>query len=132
MKEHYPFIFSHGAPPDTISPQAAEGEILKKFFIEMLPNLDQFYRLHQIITENGEVQWQQGMNLLYQKLYDFFQDKGFTRTAHVNSIYDPSLHRIIETVHSCDRRQGTICEIIREGWKYRDEVLRYAEVVVSD
>ncbi|MCP3914168.1 MAG: nucleotide exchange factor GrpE [bacterium] len=45
--------------------------------------------------------------------------------------FDPNLHQAVATIPTADHEPGQVLEVVRNGWMFRDQVLRPANVKVS-
>jgi molecular chaperone GrpE len=50
----------------------------------------------------------------------------------VGLLFDPALHEAVETVQSAGVEPGTIAREVRRGWRFGNELLRPAHVVVTN
>jgi len=49
----------------------------------------------------------------------------------VGKPFDPALHEVVSTVPAEDTTEGTIVQEARRGYKFKDDILRPARVVVA-
>ena len=102
------------------------GDILKK----ILPALDDMERALKAMPESGqEASWAQGIDLIYRKLRNIIEAEGVTRITAEE--FDPNIHEAISHEASPDHESGAIIEIVQQGYKLGDRVLRPALVRVA-
>ena len=57
--------------------------------------------------------------------------EGVTRVGEIGHLFDPALHRAREEVHSQEFPAGSVLKVLRQGFRFRGEVRRVADVVIS-
>jgi molecular chaperone GrpE len=75
--------------------------------------------------------WLDGLRLVHQRLMDVLARAGVQPVDAVGQLFDPSLHVASGVDISGRVPAGTIVAEERRGYRTRDGMLRYAEVVVS-
>lgn len=93
----------------------------KKFFF--------FKKLYHKEIKEKLTTIQDGAALSYKKLFSALTDLGLEQILpQQGDPFSPSLHRAIDTAKGGVR--GTICETIRSGYKSKENILRYADVII--
>lgn len=110
--------------PGLVVPEAA-------FFKHLVPVLDGLEAVREAIATSGEESWLKGLELFRGKLYALLGTGGFTALAQVGTPFDPSLHEAIGAELVTGMPEGTIVQVVQQGWKLGDLVLRYAKVTVA-
>lgn len=104
------------------------------FFKELLPVLDDYdraYTQYGAAGSTGDVKAVlEGFDLVGKQLRKFLERYGVTPIAQL-TIFDPTIHEAIADVLVPDKPDGTIVEVLRPGYLFRDSLLRTAQVVVS-
>jgi len=99
------------------------ASVLKSF----LPLYDSFKKA---LSDDGE-----NMKIL-KGFYDQFMSilkshKAESMNVQVNELFDYSTQEALTSIEKPDLPKNTILEVVQDGWKLEDEVLRYAKVIIS-
>ena len=104
------------------------GEIILQF----LSAIDDFERALKEIPENPEIaSWAEGIDLIYRKLKSILDAEGVELIPAEGEIFDPNFHEAISQEESDDHEEGEILEVIQQGYKIGDRILRPALVRVA-
>jgi molecular chaperone GrpE len=104
------------------------GEIL----VQYLNILDDFELALKDLPQNQEIEsWYQGMDLIYHKLKTILETEGIEPIRAEGEMFDPNFHEAIMQEESDDHEEGQILEVVRQGYKIGDRVLRPAVVRVA-
>jgi molecular chaperone GrpE len=136
-RPRFPFLIS----PE-LEAQATQGiagrrlddrqeEPVGAFFAGLLPVLDELEGVRRLLLETGEEEWQRGITILYEKLLDHCAASGLRPSAQAGEPFDPELHEALAAVGAPGVREGCVSEVVQQGWRFRDKVLRFARVVVA-
>ncbi len=74
--------------------------------------------------------WADGINLIYQKLLSILEGEG-VETIPVDGEFNPSIHEAISQIDHPEIESGRIVEVMRQGYKIGEKVIRPAMVVVA-
>lgn len=74
--------------------------------------------------------WVNGVNLIYQKLISILESEGVERIA-TQGEFDPNIHEALTQVESTEHEAGQIVEVMRNGYRLGDRILRPALVIVA-
>lgn len=100
-------------------------EELAEDLLEVMDNLER-----AIASADEDSALVQGVKMVADQLYETLEKKGLKRINAEGEEFDPELHKAVETEeHEEDNK---VLEQKREGYKFKDKVLREAEVVVSE
>ncbi|TAK34521.1 MAG: nucleotide exchange factor GrpE [Chloroflexota bacterium] len=100
--------------------------------LKFLPVLDDFERALQAIpTEDRQVDWVQGINLIQRKLRSILEAEGVTRMEPLGKEFDPWEHEAVLYQESPDHPEGEVIAVFRDGYKLNGRVIRPAQVVVA-
>ena len=69
-----------------------------------------------------------GFKMIDDQIKDILSRYGLSKIDCLNKKFDPSFHEAIETVNGDD--EGLIIEVVRNGYMYKDRVIRPAKVKV--
>lgn len=107
-----------------------ERDGLGVFFEKFIPVLDNLSFLKRAVEDSGDGQWQKGMVMFYEKLFDLFRDFGIEPAAQKGMNFDPSRHESVDTVINPGLPPGSVADIVLDGWTYKGRLLRVARVIV--
>jgi molecular chaperone GrpE len=111
--------------------QATAGAVVAR----LLPVLDDFDRAMKDAPDAQgapEVQrWIEGIALIQRKLHAIVESEGVTPIEADNAMFDPNWHEAITHDESADHKEGQVIEVIRQGYRMGDRVLRPALVRVA-
>lgn len=75
--------------------------------------------------------WLRGLDLVRERFLSLLAAEGIEPIAAQDQGFDPRLHVAVETQVRSDVPPGTVVRVLRSGYRQRERVLRYAEVVVA-
>ncbi len=105
------------------------GEVIKKYLV-ILDDLSRALKTRP--TEGEGASWSQGIELIYRKLQNILDAEGVTRIpAESGQEFNPEIHEAITHEESPDHEGGEIIEVVQQGYKIGDRVLRPALVRVA-
>jgi molecular chaperone GrpE len=106
----------------------AAGDILCRY----LPVLDDLeLALRERPTEGDAAAWAHGITIIHQKLLSLLESEGIERIPAEGQTFDPNFHEALSQEESADYKEGQIIDVIRQGYKLDDRVLRPALVRVA-
>jgi len=112
-------------------PDDRQEDAVGAFFAGLLPVMDELEGVRRLLLETGEQEWQRGITILYEKLLDHCAASGLRPSALAGEPFDPQLHEALAAVEAPGVREGCVSEVVQQGWRFRDKVLRFAGVVVA-
>ena len=74
----------------------------------------------------------EGLEMILSKLPETFEKLGITPFGEVGETFDPALHNAVMHVEDESLGEGVIVEVLQQGYKYGDKVLRYAMVKTAN
>lgn len=98
---------------------------------ELLPVLDSFERALKAHDDPAYEEYRKGLELIYLKLWDTLARHGLERIAAAGKAFDPNYHQAIERVESDEHPDGTVLEVLQDGFIYHGRVIRPSIVRVS-
>jgi len=113
---------------------AAEGRGIAKLARELLPALDNFARAldaAEAQPENRDHHLTDGIRLVQTELLAALARVGIEPDSPKGEPFDPHCHEAIAQQPVEGTASGTIVEVYSQGYRYRDDVLRPAKVVVA-
>ena len=112
--------------------------VISNFAKETLSILDNLQRaLNSIKTEelkdNDEniSKFVEGIELTEKQMITIFEKFKIEKVESLNTNFDPNMHQAMFEVESEDKEPGTVVEVVQEGYKIGDRLLRPALVGVS-
>ncbi len=108
--------------------QNTAGAILTR----LLPVLDDFDRaMKDAPADPGLRQWVEGMALIQRKLHGIVENEGVQRIEAEGTQFDPNVHEAITHDESAEHSEGEVIEVVRQGYRLGERVLRPALVRVA-
>lgn len=99
---------------------------------KILPVVDNFERgLGAILEEEKNSPFAEGMNMIYKQLMTELENLGVKPIEAVGKEFDPNLHNAVMQVESEEYEEGVIAQELLKGYMYRDTVVRYSMVAVT-
>ncbi len=98
---------------------------------KVLPVVDDLRRAVEASKESNDVaSLQKGVEMVYNKAVQLFQDLGVQPMEVVGQSFDVNRHEALMTMPS-EHPEGVIVQEIERGYTFRERVLRYAKVITS-
>jgi molecular chaperone GrpE len=104
------------------------GEIIKKYLV-VLDDMD--LALKNKPKDNEGAAWAEGILLIERKLQNILESEGIERINQANIPFDANLHEAISNEENQEVESGHIIEVVRQGYKIGDRILRPAMVRVA-
>ncbi len=104
------------------------GDILSRY-LSVIDDLE--LALKERPQEGDAGAWAKGIELIYQKLLGLLEAEGVERIQAEGETFDPMLHEALSHEESSDHQDGQIIEVIRQGYRMGERVLRPALVRVA-
>jgi molecular chaperone GrpE len=108
--------------------QLLTGEVIKKYLV-ILDDLE--LALKNQPGDGDGATWAEGITLIVRKLQSIIDNEGIERINQNNVPFDPNLHEAISNEETSDFESGYIIEVVRQGYKLGDRILRPAMVRVA-
>lgn len=100
--------------------------------LKVLPVLDDFDRALEAMPEEAlNSDWGQGIALIDRKLRSALEEEGATPIEALGQPFDPWQHEAVDYVPTTNHKEGEVIEVIRQGYKLGDKVIRPAQVRVA-
>jgi molecular chaperone GrpE len=113
--------------------QQAVADVVK----EILPAVDACERALASFKNAGNADkplvenYRAGVELLYKQFQQALRKVGVMAIESVGTAFDPHLHEAVARVEAADTEENQIIEEVRRGYRYRDRLLRPAQVKVA-
>jgi len=114
--------------------------IISNFAKEMLSVLDNLQRAIEVSSEidteddkidKNTVDFIEGVKLTEKQLNSINEKFKITKVDSLNNKFDPNMHQAMFEIENDDEEEGTILQVIQDGFKIEDRLLRPALVGVS-
>ena len=114
--------------------------IISNFAKEMLSVLDNLQRAievsSKINTEDDKIDkntldFIEGVKLTEKQLSSINEKFKITKVNSLNNKFDPNMHQAMFEIENDDEEEGTILQVVQDGFKIEDRLLRPALVGVS-
>ena len=108
--------------------QTLTGSVIKKYLVI----LDDIERALKNRPQNGDgAAWAEGIELIERKLLSILESEGIERINQNKVQFDPNLHEAISNEDNPDFESGEVIEVVQQGYKLGDRILRPAMVRVA-
>lgn len=98
---------------------------------DLLPVLDGFERALKAHDDPAYEEYRKGLEMTYRQLWDTLARHGLERIAAAGKPFDPHCHQAIERVESDDHPEGTVLDVLQDGFVFHGRVVRPSIVRVS-
>ena len=100
----------------------------------LLPVLDDFERALAEIKKSERNDQLQGIELIYNKLFDILQNQGLTKLeVNEGDGFDAELHEAITQIPAPkEKLKGKVIDVVGTGYKLGEKIIRYPKVVVGN
>jgi len=98
---------------------------------ELLPVLDAFERAIKAHDDPAYEEYLKGLELIYRQMWDTLARHGLERIAAAGKPFNPNYHQAIERVESDEYPDGTVVEVLQDGFIFHGRVVRPSVVRVS-
>ncbi len=105
----------------------AKREVLRSL-LGIVDDLDNALRW----TSHGEQALVKGLPIIQQKLIALLETYGVRPFESVGTPFTPDLHEAVSVTERDDVKPGTVTEVLRKGYFWKDELLRPAQVQVAE
>jgi len=95
----------------------------------LLPVLDDFERA--LKTESADREFQKGMELIHQRLYDSLKRLGLEPLEAMGQPFDPHTHHAVEMAETESAPDHTVLDVYQKGYNFKGRLLRPAMVKVA-
>lgn len=98
---------------------------------DLVPVLDAFDRALRAHDNPAYEEYRKGLELIYRQLWETTAKHGLQRIEAADKPFDPRFHQAIERVETTERAEGTIVEVLQDGYLFHGRVLRPSIVRVA-
>jgi len=112
--------------------EQARGTVAAEVLTHILPILDDLERALRDRPEAENLQaWAEGIELIHRKLATLLEAEGVEQIQAVGETFDPNVHEAITFEENDEVEHGKIIDVIRQGYRLGERVLRPAMVRVA-
>lgn len=104
------------------------GDLIRRY-LEVLDDLERALKNRPKDDEGAA--WAEGIELIYRKLAGILESEGVELLEAEGQPFDPNLHEAISQEPSDDHESGHVIEVVKNGYRLGDRVLRPAMVRVA-
>lgn len=97
---------------------------------ELLPIIDEFELALIAAGRSEDKVLAKGIEMLYSNLLDVMKRNGLS-AINTDGKFDPYRHEIIMVKEDATKKDGTVLEVMKKGYMFKDLMLRPASVVVA-
>jgi molecular chaperone GrpE len=98
---------------------------------DLLPVLDGYERALSAHADPAYEEYRKGLELIYKQLWDTLARHGLERIDAEGKPFDPNVHMAIDRVETHDHPDGTVVDVLQQGYRIHDRVLRPSAVRVA-
>ena len=95
---------------------------------KILPVIDSFTAAEKQLTKE---EFKKGLNYVKEQLESSLKQLGVSKIEALGENFDPNLHEAIMVVEDESKESQTIVEVLQEGYKLGDRVIRHSVVKIN-
>jgi molecular chaperone GrpE len=104
----------------------------EQFCLDILPVIDDFERsLNSESKRKSYKSLKQGIELIYHKLIAVLKKQGVEPIASIGQNFNPEVHEAIMQIEHKEKPTNIVINEALKGYRLKDKVLRYSQVVVT-
>jgi molecular chaperone GrpE len=109
--------------------QQASVDAAANVFKALVPSLDNLDRALE--AQGDEAALRQGVELTRRELLALLESQGVTVQDPLGERFDPQIHQALSQEYVPGKAEGTIVEVFRKGYSFKDRLIRPALVKVA-
>jgi molecular chaperone GrpE (heat shock protein) len=110
-----------------------EVECILHSVLEVLDAFDRVFssvdKKNDLVTEQMKI-WIGNFRTVFRLTHRILETQGVARIENIDAVFDPCWHKVLETVPDPSKADGTIVEVVHNGYVWKGRLLRKAEVIV--
>ena len=103
-----------------------DGQI--NVIMKFLPAMDSFKKAKEMIEDANILK---GIEMIENELTEALKTFGVEKIEALGQIYDPNLHNVIMVKNDNSLEDDVITDVYQDGYKLKDKVIRYCQVVIN-
>jgi molecular chaperone GrpE len=108
--------------------QSVTGDLIRRY-LEVLDDLER--ALKNRPAEGEGAVWAEGIELIFRKLLAILEAEGIERMEVEGQLFDPNMHEAISQEASDEHESGEVIEVIKNGYRLGERILRPAMVRIA-
>ena len=109
--------------------QQASVDAASSVFKALVPSLDNLDRALE--AQGDEAALRKGVELIRRELLALLEGQGVTVQDPLGELFDPQIHQALSHEYVPGQPEGTIVEVFRKGYSFKDRLIRPALVKVA-
>ena len=106
------------------------GEDVIKSMLAVMDDFERALAAMQTATDVASVK--EGVELIQHKMCEALKAKGVSKIEAVGQPLDTDLHEAVAKFPAGDDKKGLVIDVVQQGYKLKEKVIRYAKVVVGE
>ena len=103
-----------------------------RLLLRMLSVVDDLERALAMVPEEAVAPgWLEGLQLVLRNINNLLDLEGVSKMEAVGLPFEPRDLEAVQFRETPDAEEGSVIEVVRDGYKHHDKVLRAAQVVVA-
>ncbi len=112
--------------------QEARQGAAYRILLKVISVIDDMQRAIALVPKDAVVSgWYEGLELVLKKLDQVLESEGVSKIEALGRPFEPWELEGVAYEETTEVAEGIVTKVTREGYKYRDKVLRAAQVVVA-
>ena len=107
---------------------AQESIILK--LVPVIEDLDRALSSSVVSDQPAVVQWIDGLSVVQKNFKKALQELGVEEIP-TSGAFNPELQEAVAQIDSVGHKSGQIVDVMSKGYRFKDKVIKYAQVVVA-
>lgn len=104
---------------------------IERVLEDLLPVIDAFERALKAHDNPAYEEYKKGLELIYQQLRNIATKHGLEKIDAAGKEFDPRFHQAIERVETTAYPEGSVLEVLQDGYLFHGRVLRPSIVRVA-
>jgi molecular chaperone GrpE len=106
----------------------------ENILLSIIPVMDDFERAMKLMeTASDCVAMKSGIDLIYNKFFEFLKQNGIKEIESLNKDFDVDLHEAVTKVSVSDKYlKGKVVDVVAKGYWLHDKVIRHSKVIVGE
>jgi len=107
--------------------------IKSNILLSIITILDDFTLAMNMLPEDTESKtWLEGIQIIYRKIEILLESQMVTKIDAIGKKFEPWEFESLQFKETNDFEENTVIEVIKEGYKLNGQILRPAQVIVSN
>lgn len=103
---------------------------LAAFLRPLFTEMDNFEHALKAATPDRFQDFAMGVTMIHENILGVMRGTNIELVA-CEGIFDPAWHEVVQEVEDAELPRGSIVEVLRQGYRIDDQIIRAAQVVVS-